>query len=247
MISRTLDPTFLLDVANHPEVRPWLGSGSLAHFEAAIRHPANVAITTEHGGWLLQQLQLGVYEIHSLFLPEGRGEHFFTAAKEMLRYMFTRTNCLEILTKCPDTNGAARMASAKNGFRERFRREAAWEVGTPEECGVSYQYLTVDGWMIRDPEALKAGRMFHDVIERAKLMTGSSLPVHPDDETHDRAAGAAWLIANAGQSEKAAEVYTRWAVFAGYQPIVMLSHGVFDIGDAVIEILDGETRVLLVR
>jgi hypothetical protein len=249
VIRRTLDGTYLTQVANHQTVRPSIGfleAGEL-DFRAFAADPANYVIEADHGGWLLEAKGPGVYEIHSLFLPEGRGKSVFVNARLMLRWMFTRTDAVEIWTRCPDDNPAARMLALKNGFREVFRREAVWNTGTEFECGVSYQSLTIDGWAQRDAEALKAGRAFHDALEAAKKAAGSELPIHPDDEAHDRAAGAAWLMVNEGQTLKGAQFYSRWATFAGYVPIQAVGHQTVDIADGVVEVSGGETRVLLLR
>lgn len=245
MIRRTMDPAFLNDVANHPEVRPWLGAPDVPVLDLAvlIGNPANIAIEGEHGGWVLTAMGGGVYEIHSLFRPEGRGKPFFAGAREMLRYVFTRTDATEILTKCPDDNGGARMAAAMVGFRERFSRADAWAPGV----GISYQAFTIDDWFVRDAEALRLGQDFHNMLEREKVLTGSERDLHPDDPTHDRAAGAALLMIGAGDTGKGVSFYNRWAVFAGYQTIVALGAGLVDIRDAIVEVQGKEVRVLLCR
>ncbi len=178
-----------------------------------------------------------------MFLKEGRGRPFYAAAREMFRFMFTKTECLELLTRCPDDNPGARMAAAQVGFKERFRREDAWAPGV----GVSYQAFTIDQWFTRDPEALKAGKAFHDALQAAKDAAGVNVPQHPDDEAHDRAAGAAWLIVNAGQTMKGVGFYNRFATVAGYQPITAVGHQTVDIAEAVVEIRDGATHVLTLR
>lgn len=249
MITRTMDATFLNEVANHPEVRPFLGgrddAGELIHLDLTekVRNPANIALLAPDGGWLLQAMLPGVYELHTLFLPSGRGRSYFARAKEALRYVFTRTDALEILTKVPDDNAGARMAAALVGFRERFRREGVWETG----CGVSFQALTLDDWLARDPVIRQAGHEFHETLEAAKRAAGSELPTHPDDEAHDRVVGACYLMAQAGFVAKAVGIYGRWAAFAGYAPIEALAPNVLDVRDAVVEIDQGEMKVLLVR
>lgn len=242
-VTRTMDGRFLTEVANHPDVRPWLGGEGPLDLTAVISNPENYALVTDGGGWVIHKLEPGVYELHSLFLPGGRGKPFFAAAREMFRFMFTRTEATEILTKCPDDNPGARMAASLVGFKERFRREDAWAPGV----GVSYQAFTIDQWATRDPEALVAGRAFHDALQAAKTAAGVTLPPHPDDEAHDRAAGSAWLIVNAGQTLKGVGLYNRWGCFAGYARIEAVGHQTVDIGEAIVEIRDGTTHVLLVR
>lgn len=243
MIRRTFDATLLNEIANHPEVRPHIGGAGVIDLTTIVGDPQNVAVMGEHGGWIYHGLQPGVYELHTLFLPEGRGRSFFAGAREVLRYMFVRTDALEILTKCPDTNAGARMAAGMMGFKERFRREDAWAPGV----GISYQALTIDGWAMRDPEALRAGQAFHNSLEAAKAASGSTIAPHPDDAAHDRAVGTAWLMAQAGNVGKGVAWYNRWAVFAGYAQIHALALNVVDIGDAIVELKDGQTDVLLCR
>lgn len=232
MIRRTLDGAFLTEIANRPDIRPMIGPGDgFVDLRPVAANPANYVIEADHGGWLLEAKGPGVYEIHSLFLPEGRGAMFFRNAREMLRYMFTRTDCTEIWTKCPDDNPGARMAALKCGFKEVFRRENCWA-----DVGVSYQSLTIDGWGMRDPEALKAGQAFHEQL-------GDHLS-HPEDEAHDRAVGAALLMARAGQIGKGVQWFNRWGAFAGYAPIQALGVDIVATADQIIEIGPDSIRVL---
>lgn len=248
MITRTMDATFLNEVANNPEVRPFLGGGlEPLDLTAKVQDPNNIALLGDDGGWLLQGMMPGVYELHTLFLPAGRGRAYFARAKEALRYVFTATDALEILTKCPDDNAGARMAASLVGFRERFRREGVWNVGQPDECGVSFQALTMDDWLARDPEIARAGEAFHEALEVAKREAGSENLPHPHDEAHDRVVGAAFLMAQAGFVEKAVGIYGRWARFAGYAPIMALAPNVLDVRDAIVELKDHRMEVLLVR
>ncbi len=238
-----MDATFINEVANHPEVRPFIGGEGPLDLGPTCLNPANFVLLAEHGGWLLHPKAPGTYELHTLFLPEGRGKAYFVAAIEALRWVFTRTDCVEIFTQVPDDNGGARMAAKIVGFRERFRREGAWEPGV----GISYQFLSVDDWLARDAECLAQGRAFHDALEVAKVAAGSTLPIHPEDQAHDRAVGAAALMVQTGQTAKGVAIYNRWALFAGYASIEALGPTTIDVRDAVLEIADGAFSVLLVR
>jgi hypothetical protein len=241
MIARTMDAAFLNEVANHPEVRPWLGGeeGPL-NLTPVVENPSNIALVTEGGGFVLVALMPGVYELHTLFLPTARGAPFFAAASEMFRFMFAETDCLEILTKCPDDNGPARIAAGRVGFRERFRRDDAWAPGV----GVSYRVFSVDDFFIRDAECLKIGRWFHEELEGAKASAHITSFSHPDDETHDRAVGAAILMVRAGHPAKGIGFFNRWAIFAGYRQVQALGCGVYNIGDALIELRGESMRVV---
>jgi hypothetical protein len=158
----------------------------------------------------------------------------------MLRWMFTRTDAVEILTKCPDDNPGARMAASWLGFRERFHRTDAWKPGV----GISFQALTIDDWYVRDPEAQGVGHAFHEALEAAK---GAHIHQHPEDAAHDQAVGAALMMAYAGQIGKGVAFYNRWARFAGYAEIEQVGERIIDIRDALVEIGNDAVNVLIVR
>lgn len=229
MIRRTMDAKAINALVNDPTIRPYVGGEGELDLTDVVHNPANYVLEAEGGAWILGLLMPGTYELHTCFRPEGRGKGYFAAAREALRYMFAETECLEIVTKCPDDNPGARMAANLMGFHERFRREDAWAPGV----GISYQFFTADDWFIRDKECLSAGKRFHEILEVAKPAE-SELPDHPEDETHDRAAGAAYLMISGGQHQKGVSWYNRWAVFAGYPPIFQVGPSTFDIGSGVI-------------
>lgn len=245
MIVRTSDATFLNELANHPEIRPFVGGGlEPLDLTAVCQNPANIILVVDGAGaWVLQMLMPGVYELHTMFLPEARGRPYFVAAKQALAYVFGQTDALEIVTKCPDDNDGARMAAATMGFRERFRREGAWQTG----AGISYRVFSIDDWFVRDRTCLVEGRAFHSALEAAKEAQGCTLATHPDDEAHDRAVGAACLMIKGGRTDKAIGFYNRWAIFAGYATIFALSPTVIDVRDAIVEVRGGEIGGFLCR
>ena len=244
-VRRTLDAGLLNTVANHPEVRPAIGGAGEIDLSAVIGDPGNIALEAEHGGWVLHRHEPGTYELHTLFLPEGRGRGYFAAAAEALDFMFAASDAREIVTRVPVDATSGRPGRRLVGFVERFRRETAWE----GREAVSYQALDIDGWCARSASGLAAGRAFHDELELAKGLAGSARPAHPDDPAHDRAAGAAVLMARAGQARKAVWFYNRWARLAGYLAISLLNEApvTIDVVDAVVGVRDGTMEVLKCR
>lgn len=246
-LKRTLDAGVLNEIANHPEVRPWLGGIGPINLANLIANPANIALESEHGGYVLENQGGGQYEAHTLFLPQGR-RFAYDAAVEGFRYLFTATDCTRIVTKVPAGNIAAAAHAKRCGFVEMFTRDAVWP-GTDGPEDVSYQALTFDTWMALDPEVSIKGRWFHDALEAAKIEAGSVREVHADDEAHDRAVGAAVLMFQSGNPGKAAWLYNQWAALAGYTPLKVLSLTplVVDVIDAVVEVTAGGMEVLLCR
>lgn len=250
-LRRTLDASTLNAAANHPEVFPWLGvegePGSL-DLSGLTANPANVALVTEYGGFLVQKVAPAAYEVHSMFPPEGR-RGLSKATADGLRYMFTATDALTIRTKVPACNAPAAALAKASGFREVFSRDAAWLAPDGSRCAVSYQEVTFDEWRSLDATLVADGEWFHERLEAAKAARGSALPVHPHDESHERAVGAAVQMLRAGNAEKAVWLYNSWAAFAGYAPLQLLAMQpvIIDAGDAVIEVRNSDMEVLLCR
>ena len=245
MIERSFDATFFNEVANHPDVRPWLGGTHAIDLTPTLADPNNYALRCEGGGFVLHRHEPGIYEVHSQFLPGAR-RHTRTAMRAGFRYMFERTDAARIVTKCPKGNrGAGALANAA-GFRHLFRREAAWDDGG----AVDYLALDIDDWALARPEHAADGKLFHDAIETAKEASGSRLTVHGHDEPHERVVGAVWRLVRAGNAAKGVALYNRWARLAGYAPINLISEhpATVDVIDAVVALSPDLTmEVLLCR
>lgn len=244
MIRRTLDPAFLNTIVNHPEVRPFMapGDGEI-DLAPVISNPANFALVTEGGGFVLHCHEPGIYEVHSQFLPEHRGGHAVKAMREGFDYMFTRTDCTRVVTQVPDNNPAAKGFARLARFRPMFRREQGL-LGPTEYMG-----LGIEEWA-QDNHSLEAdGEWFHAQLEDAKKANGSALPVHDHDPAHERAVGGAVRMIRAGNAAKGVGFYNRWARLAGYAPITLISARppVIDVVDAVVSLRDNEMEILLCR
>lgn len=227
-IRRTMNPARLNELANHPEVRPWLlGADGPLDLTPLVMNPAVVVLEGGHGAFLLVPISEEAYELHTLWLPEGRGKTFFADAAEMFRYIFTRTPAREIATKVPDANRGAAVASTKTGFRERFHR-----------AGMSFRALSIEDWALADPHCALHGHHFHSVLEEAGALS------HEEDPVHDHIVGAALLMAYAGNLEKGVNFYGEWAAFAGYAQIAIVGPNLVDIRDAIVEVHDGRVGVL---
>lgn len=236
---RTLDPAFLNSVA-----RDCAGQlGGETDLAPLVSNPLNYTFVNDHGGFIFHYLGGQQYELHTLFRPGGRGRDALLSAAWAFRYLFTRTDGLEIVTKAAATNPAADFMARRAGFRELFRRAQAYADGSD----LTYFTLSFDEWRGLDATLVDEGHAFHEMIEAAKATQGSALPTHPDDEAHDRAAGASALMAKAGQHQKAVWTYNRWALFAGYQTIELIALNLIDVRDAVLDASGGELRVIFCR
>lgn len=248
-LRRTFDATFLNQVVNHAEVRPWLGGDGEIDLSAVIGNPNNFALVNDYGGWIVARVDAGLYDVHSQFLPEGRNAALIDDMRAAIHFMFTATDCIELVTRCPDNNKAALGLARTAGFREIFRREESWPVKDDKPCGCSFQSLPFDRWRAMDETLPAIGHWFHERLENEKLKAGSSLVVHADDEAHDRAVGAAIAMARAHNPQKAVFTYNRWANFAGYAPIMLISEHppTFDVLDAIVTLKGDDMEVLQCR
>lgn len=230
-------------------MRPWLGGDGQLDFTRIVSDTANVCLKANFGGWIMHKQAEGIYEGHSMFLPEGRGGQCIEAMHETIRYMFAATDCVEIRTKIPDGNKGAKGLGIVAGFREQFRREKCWRALDGEMVGISFQTLPLERWRNSNAECLAKGEWFHVKLEEAKQKAGSPLPAHDDDEAHNRAVGASVLMVQAGNPRKAVWSYNRWASFAGYAPIVLLSDApvMLDVMDAIVAPSGADMEILLCR
>lgn len=242
-VRRTLDASLLNRVANDPDVRPFLQGEGEIDLAALVANVANIALVTDGGGFFLHGLTPGEYEVHSMFLPEARGQTV-QAMREGMEYMFARTDCLRLVTRVPDGNQPAANLAAAGGFRRLFHRDNAWN-----GAGAAYMAVSLEDWALGNPDLEADGEWFHQKLEQAKAEADSELLAHDHDSAHERAVGATVLMMRAGNVNKGLAFYNRWAVFAGYQPIALLSDAppVLDLGDAVVELKNGDMEILLCR
>lgn len=80
------------------------------------------------------------------------------------------------------------------------------------------------------------GKWFHDRLEAERRALGINIAPHADDPEHNRAVGAALMLAYTGRVSEAVEFYNRWAVACSYVPmrVVSMQPLMVDIGDGVL-------------
>jgi len=241
---RTLDATRFNEIAAHPEVRPWLGGTHQLDLTDTIANPNNFAFLTDEqrGGYIYVKLQQGLYAVHTLALPDGRGRQMLEARSEGLREMFTKSDAVEIVTLVPDGNKGADVWALHAGFREVFRREKAFDL-MGEMVDGSYRSLSYVDWAIRDKPSRYDGQRFHEAIHQ--LVADD----HGEDPVHDALVGATMEGCLQNNVEKAIALYNRWSAHAGYRQIQVLTARplVLDIGSCLIQYSPDGLQVLHVR
>lgn len=73
-------------VANHPEIRPFIGPGDALDMSEAVSRPENWFLMGEHGGFALIWSAPKVYEVHTFIKRSGRGRWAYKAAADMIAF-----------------------------------------------------------------------------------------------------------------------------------------------------------------
>jgi hypothetical protein len=230
------DPGHVNRIVNHPEVHPWLAKDETPlDLASLLGSPDIYALFGQFGGQIYQRLQPGLFEAHSAFLPSGRGRWALAVTEATLRWMFTRTEAVEILTRCPAGNVRAKALAKAIGGRHAFTAPNGWARNGKPVVADIYS-LTIQDWMVRAPGLVERGRWFHERLESEFERLGIAELAHADDETHDRYVGAAADMVLGGQPQKAVVFYNRIAVMMGWQPVAIKSVEplALDIGSAIV-------------
>lgn len=247
VLARTFDPGDVNPILNHPEVLPLITVPGIETIDVKplITDPRNVFLLTKGGCIAFCIQEPGLYEVHTNFLPEHRGRNAIRASLAAYRWMFTHTDCMALQTRVPAFNKAAARFCAIVGATREFERKAVW----PAKDGpvdMSFWSLRYEDWVRKTPTLDVPGHAFHARLEAERIRHGVQNPLHADDDAHDHYVGACVETVYGGQPEKAVALYNRWAVFAGYGVIALVARSplVMDIGDALLQIGDGDFKVI---
>lgn len=241
---RSLDPQPFNRIFNDPGIRPLMGHGTEPQdLSVVVRNPANYCFLTQcgEGGYICARLKKGLYVAHTLALAPARGRPMLRLMREGFEYLFTATDCVEVVTTCPDGNEAASRWADAAGFRETFRREAFFPLGG-KIVGASFRSLSYGEWVLRHAPNRARGQAFHEQLHAASL----DLALHAEDPVHDAWVGATILGCRAGNIKKSVKLFNRWAAQAGYMQSAVLSckPPVIWTGDAVLGLTGDEVEIL---
>lgn len=210
---RTLNPATINRAANLPDVRPWLGVPQMGDLDFAplVGDAANVTLANDHGGFICHRIGEGLYEVHSVFAPEGRGRLRAETARGQA-FLFTATDCVRIVTKVPACNPRAAALARLSGFAEAFSRPDSWDAPDGSRCAVSFQELTLEAWVGVCPGLPEEGAAL-------AAMVG----LEGQDDFTLRTLGALALMLKSGTADKAAWLYGSRAAFGGLPPLSFLA------------------------
>lgn len=97
-------------IANHPEVAPLIAiNNHVPDMTALVTDPMVLPVASEHGGFLFfQRDRLGfVFELHTMFTPEGWGREVADAARDAFSALFLR-GATVVFTLEVETNAKSR-------------------------------------------------------------------------------------------------------------------------------------------
>lgn len=236
----------LNEIVNHSSIFPWVCGYRTEPFDltAFSANPDNVCLVGEHGSVIFQKHQPGIYEFHTCVLPEGRGQWMLDGAKAAFRWMFTKTDAFELITKCPDGNIASKAGARAVGCSNVFRTRPTWstEKGL---VSVDIWSILLQHWIKQTPEMTAIGADFHDKLEQKYALLGKK-DAHGADEVHNQYVGATIEMILNGQVNKAVCFYNRWAKLSGYQLISVNSYEplVINIQESLLRVENGDFEIV---
>lgn len=219
MLTRTIDAQQINAILNHPSVRPDVAEpkDGVLDLTAVAANPANIFLAGDHGGFVIFKYDAGIYEVHTAILPQGRGEWAKQASAECVNFMFTHTDCVDLITRVPQGHIAAKALTEMNGFRHEFTTPP--DTMFRERLVPCHIYcLTIHEWAKRVEGMEELGAQFHEWLT---AQVGEGTP-HEPDPAHNRIVGVALAMAQSGQVAKGVVWYNRCSLAARHPTIALV-------------------------
>lgn len=244
MIKRATTADFINKVVNHPAVRPSIHAApGPVDLSAVVANPSHVVMEDMYGCMMFFQHVPGLYEIHTMILPEGRGAWAMDFAQQAVEYLFLRTNATEVFTRVPEGNiGAGALARACGAKHEHRTKQQFPD----REFPVEIMGGRIQDWVRFAPGLIERGQEFHCRLEEKCRAAGIPVKHHEQNDWHDRHVGVAAGMVLGGQPVKAVVFYNRWAAMALAPPLNVVSAEplVLDIHDCRLEIQGDDFKVI---
>lgn len=103
-----------------------------------------VCLESDEGGFVFVPMGEGVYEVHTLFLPDA--QHVLACGREAAQIMFTATDAVRLVTKVPVDNVPADRLTQKMGASLTHIEPAAFLRGGVRQ-DVKHYALSRDAWL----------------------------------------------------------------------------------------------------
>lgn len=223
-LHREKDATRINEILNHPKIRPWVADAKegVIDIQSQLDNGRNILLMGEHGGILFLNVLPGVYEAHTQVLPEHRGAWTDNLTHSAIYWMFTKTDCYELITRVPKPHIPARAAAVRSGGKYEFTRHDGC-IFRGKQTPVDIFTIRIQDWCISGSFLEKAGQWFHDRLNAEAARNGINENPHEDDANHNFVVGAVFGMIIGGQLNKAINIYNRWALISRHAAIALSS------------------------
>ena len=238
-LATAADNELLCSILNEGRVKRLRECDNAGEFNPSVytETPPNFAVVVgeDDGCFLARCCEVGGYEIHTNLLPRVWGKSS-PLAVDALMFAFLSTDAVVLYTKVPDSNHPAYSFALRMGFQPIFRREGVW-LKDGKVWGMQYMRMGIDDWCLQGRLGC-VGEAFHTELHRKAPW----IAPHPHDPVHEAYVGLFIALCVQDRVEKGQFFYNRWARFAGYETIKVLSTSPLklDIGSALIHFEEGE-------
>lgn len=222
-LAQHLDAGAINKIMNHPTVRPWVASGTHEiDMQGQLDNKSNILLMGEHGGIIFLNVLPGVYEAHTQVLPEGRGEWMDSLGHSAMHWMFTKTDCYELITRVPRPHTRAKAAAIRSGGKYEFTRQDGC-LFRDRITPVDIYTVRIQDWCVSGAFLEDIGRWFHTRLHEEADRLGIEEPPHADDTNHNTVVGAVYSMMSNGQLLKGLNIYNRWAIISRHPTITLTS------------------------
>lgn len=147
MIERSFDFERANWIINHPDVLPFVAFDDTPlplSIEPLVTDHRNYLLMSPHGGFFLHNKNAfqDAFELHTFYLPIGRGREVHDAARDMFEFMFVTTPATRIYTTVPDDAPHAK-PPLSFGWRPCFTRN---DLFTRKGQRIGAQYWRLEFW-----------------------------------------------------------------------------------------------------
>lgn len=226
------DKDLIESICNNPLLRVWTACDGAPLCDATKYLTApSFTVVDDRGCFLAFNIAPGAYVIHTNLLPHCRGAEALKAFDDALKVAFIQTDATELLTMVPKMMPHARYMARKAGFVHQFDRWGIWPAGGIRH-DMGFYRLQLSDW-IATGVLKESGEAYHQ-----RLHHELGAKDHPDDPVHDAYVGAAIEMVKAKNLSKAVQTYNKWAAFALYKQIKVVSYDplLIDIGQGVLKV-----------
>lgn len=214
---REIDPDRVNAVINHPSINPWVGGPERLDMAMILGEKRNVFLAGDHGLIYFLHMCPGIYECQPCVLPEGRGRWSIEFCRKAVNYMFTGTDCWEIMGGIPEHNRPSMAIARALHMTIEFSRPMTKPVNGIMSTMHTFRG-TLQEWIGHYGDAYyNKGLKFIQQLQHV-----APVPLSADVNTC-RYVGITKAMLELGQAGKAVSFFNRWAYVTRQPTVTLLS------------------------